>query len=55
MMEIKALLYIAHRLNIAVGTVYDIYKLFEQTGSVDAKKARRRPEKCKLDHHHQLE
>jgi transposase len=45
---------IAQRLNIAVGTVYNTYKLFESTGNVDAKNVRRRPEKCKLDHYHQL-
>ena len=45
---------IAHRLNIAVGTAYNTYKLFKLTGSVDKKKVRRRPEQCKLDHHHQL-
>ena len=45
---------IAHRLNIAVGTAYNIYRLFQQTGGVEAKKARKRPEKCKLDHHHQI-
>ena len=45
---------IAHRLNISVGTAYNTFKLFEHTGSVEAKKARKRPELCKLDYHHQL-
>ena len=45
---------IAHRLNISVGTAYNTFKLFEHTGSVKAKKARKRPELCKLDYHHQL-
>ena len=45
---------IAHHLNISVGTVYNTYKLFEPTGSVEAKKARKRPELCKLDDRHQL-
>lgn len=45
---------IAQRLNIAVGTAYNIYKLFQQTGSVEAMKVRSRPDKCKLDHHHHL-
>lgn len=44
----------AHRLNIAVGTVFNIYTLFVRTGDVNHKKARKKPEKCKLDHHHQL-
>ena len=46
--------HIASRLNISVGTVFNIFKIFEQTGSVDPKKARNRPECCKLDGHHQL-
>lgn len=45
---------IAHHLNISVGTVYNTYKLFERTDSVEEKKARKRPELCKLNHHHQL-
>ena len=42
---------IAHHLNISVGTAYNTFKLF---GSIEAKKARKRPELCKLDNHHQL-
>ena len=45
---------IACRLNISVGTAYNIFKLFELTGSVEAKSARKRPELCKLDDHHIL-
>ena len=45
---------IAQNLNVAVGTVYNTFKLFERTGSVEAKEPRKRPELCKLDYHHQL-
>ena len=45
---------IACRLNISVGTAYNIFKLFELTGSVEAKSARKRPELCKLGDHHIL-
>ena len=45
---------IAQNLNVAVGTVYNTFKLFEHTGSVEAKQPRKRPELCKLDYHHQL-
>lgn len=45
---------IASHLNISVGTAHNIFRLFEQTGSVDAKKPRKRPECCKIDDHHQL-
>ena len=45
---------IMQNLNISVGTAYNTFKLFEDTGSVEAKKPRKRPELCKLDYHHQL-
>ena len=45
---------ISKNLNISVGTTVNILKLFERTGSVDPKKPRKRPEKSKLDNHHQL-
>ena len=45
---------ISHRLNIAVGTAFNIYNRFVQTGSVEAKKVKKRPEKFTLDHHHRL-
>lgn len=45
---------IASHLNISVGTAYNIYELFEQTGCVDPKKQRKRPECCKIDNHHRL-
>ena len=45
---------IAQNLNVAVGTAYNTFKVFERTGSVEAKKPRKRPELCKLDYHHQL-
>ena len=45
---------IAHHLNSSVGTAFNTFKLFECTGSVEAKKARECPELCELDYHHQL-
>ena len=45
---------VAERLSISVGTVFNVLKKFEQTGNVEAKKPRCRPECCKLDGHHQL-
>ena len=45
---------IAHNLNVSVGTAYNTFKLFQDSGDVEAKKRRKRPELCKLDYHHQL-
>ena len=45
---------IAERLSISPGTAFNVFKRFEQTRSVEAKKPRCRPECCKLDGHHQL-
>ena len=45
---------IASNLSISIGTVHNIFKLFEQTGEVDPKKSRGRPEQVKLDSYHQL-
>ena len=44
---------IAERLSISVGTAYNIFKLFERTGSVDGKPPSKRPDLSKLDDHHQ--
>ena len=43
---------IARNLNIAVGTAYNIFKLFQDTGEVDHKKPPKREHK--LDSHHEL-
>lgn len=45
---------IAERLCISVGTAYNIFQLFQRTGSVDVKPSGKRPDLCKLDEHHQL-
>ena len=45
---------VASNLSISIGTVHNIYKLFEQTGEVDPKKPCRRPEQAKLDLYYQL-
>ena len=45
---------VASNLSISIGTVHNIYKLFEQTGEVDPKKPCRRPEQAKLDSYYQL-
>ena len=45
---------IASNLSISIGTVHNIYKLFEETGEVHPKKPRKRPGKAKLDSYHQL-
>ena len=44
----------AERLCISVGTAYNIFQLFQRTGSVDAKPPSKRPDFCNLDEHHQL-
>ena len=46
--------HIASRLNISVGTAFNIFNRFEQTGDIHAKRVRKRPQCCKLDGHHQL-
>ena len=43
---------IARNLNIAVGTAYNIFKLFQDTGEVNHKKPPKREHK--LDSHHEL-
>ena len=43
---------IAERLSISVGTAYNVFQLFQRTGSVDPKQPSKRPDLCKLDDHH---
>lgn len=44
---------IAHNLSISVGTTFNIYQLFCQTGEVSPKKPRKREESRKLDNYHE--
>ena len=45
---------IAANLNISVGTAYNIFKLFQTTCGVEARKMPKRPRCCKLDDYQQL-
>ena len=45
---------IANNLSISVGTAYNIFKRFEDTGEVDPKPATKRESLRKLDSHHRL-
>lgn len=45
---------IALRLNIALGTAFNHFQVFERTSRVQPKMVKKRPNKCKLDRHHKL-
>ena len=45
---------VARNLNLSVGTAYNIFKRFQDTGEVDPRPATRRESLCKLDSHHKL-